>query len=62
MTVSDIERADQLFTEKKYGLAGPIYAMLAAKNQLPAERKQVWAYCRWVAVVDRINALPRHGS
>ncbi|HKM53413.1 MAG TPA: hypothetical protein VJY33_08380 [Isosphaeraceae bacterium] len=58
-TVSDVERADRLFTDKKYGLAGPIYAMLAAKNQLPAERKQVWAYCRWVAVVDRINAFPR---
>ena len=57
--MSDVERADRLFTDKKYGLAGPVYAMLAAKNQLPAERKQVWAYCRWVAVVDRINALPR---
>jgi hypothetical protein len=26
---------------------------------LPVQRKQVWAYCRWVAVVARINAHPR---
>jgi hypothetical protein len=55
---SDLERADRLFTDKKYGQAGPIYAMLASKNKLPVERKQVWAYCRWVAVVERINSLP----
>jgi hypothetical protein len=60
-TVSEVERtkADQLFTQKKYEDAGRIYAGLAARNQLPAQRKAVWAYCRWVAVVARINAHPR---
>jgi hypothetical protein len=52
-------QADSLFTRKKYEEAGQVYAGLAARNQLPAERKQVWAYCRWVAVVARINARPR---
>ena len=54
-----LNQADRLFTEKRYEEAGRIYARLAAQNQLPARRKQVWAYCRWVAVVARINARPR---
>jgi hypothetical protein len=53
------KQADSLFTQKKYEAAGRIYAGLAARNQLPAPRKPVWAYCRWVAVVARINAHPR---
>lgn len=52
-------QADRLFTDKKYAEAGRIYARLAGQNQLPAQRRQVWAYCRWVAVVARINAHPR---
>lgn len=54
-----LNQADRLFTEKKYEEAGRIYARLAGQNQLPAHRRQVWAYCRWVAVVARINAHPR---
>src|SRR5262249_53278948 len=27
--------------------------------RLPAQRRQIWAYCRWVAVVAQINAHPR---
>jgi hypothetical protein len=52
------QKADRLFTQKKYEEAGRIYAALAARNQLPAQRRSVWAYCRWVAVVARINARP----
>jgi hypothetical protein len=55
---SELTEADRLFTEKKYEEAGRSYARLAASNRLPAERKPVWAYCRWVAVVARINAPP----
>ena len=56
---SDLSQADRLFTAKKYEDAGRIYARLAASNRLPAQRKQVWAYCRWVAVVARMNAPPK---
>jgi hypothetical protein len=58
---TDLNRADQLFNTKKYEEAGRVYARLAAANQLPLQRKQIWAYCRWVAVVSRINAPPRDG-
>jgi hypothetical protein len=54
-----LNQADRLFTTKKYEEAGRGYARLAAQNQLPVERKDVWAYCRWVSVVNRINAHPR---
>ncbi|MGC8644117.1 MAG: hypothetical protein ACP5XB_30020, partial [Isosphaeraceae bacterium] len=56
---AELAQADRLFTSKKYEDAGRIYARLAARSQLPPQRKQVWAYCRWVAVVARINASPR---
>jgi hypothetical protein len=56
---SALDQADRLFLDKKYEQAGRIYAQLAGRNQLPAQRKGVWAYCRWVAVVARINAHPR---
>jgi len=56
---SQLAQADQWFTDKKYADAGQTYARLAAQNQLPAQRKQVWAYCRWVAVVALINAHPQ---
>ncbi|WP_165219129.1 peptidase MA family metallohydrolase [Aquisphaera insulae] len=53
------DQADRLFTEKRYLDAGVIYTKLAAANRLPSDRKGVWAYCRWVEVVNRINAHPR---
>lgn len=56
---AELAEADAHFTRKSYQEAGKLYASLAAKNQLPAERRKVWAYCRWAAVVDRINARPR---
>ena len=57
--ISELDQADRWFTDKKYTEAGRAYARLAAQNQLPAQRKQVWAYCRWVAVVALINAHPQ---
>ena len=56
---SELVQADRWFTDKKYTEAGQAYARLAAQNQLPVQRKQVWAYCRWVAVVALINAHPQ---
>ena len=58
-SVAELAEADALFTRKSYEEAGRIYADLAARNRLPAARKKVWAYCRWAAVVARINARPR---
>ncbi|MGO9814622.1 MAG: peptidase MA family metallohydrolase [Isosphaeraceae bacterium] len=56
---SQLAQADRWFTDKKYAEAGQAYARLAAQNQLPVQRKQVWAYCRWVVVVALINAHPQ---
>ena len=55
----DLGSADALFTQKKYEQAGKIYADLAMHGRLPSARKKVWAYCRWAAVVARVNAHPR---
>jgi hypothetical protein len=57
-SISQLDQADRWFTDKKYAEAGQAYARLAVANQLPVQRKQVWAYCRWVAVVALINAHP----
>lgn len=58
-SIAELAEADALFTRKSYEEAGELYASLAARNRLPAERRKVWAYCRWAAVVARINAHPR---
>jgi len=55
----DLPAADALFNQKRYQEAGRLYAGLAAQDRLPKERKKVWAYCRWAAVVATINAHPR---
>lgn len=54
-TVAD---ADAAFLAKRYDDAGQRYAALARANRLPAQRQDAWAYCRWHAVVRRINARP----
>jgi len=54
----ELGEADRLFAGKRYIEAGRLYARLAGRHQLPRDRNEVWAYCRWVAVVDRINAVP----
>ena len=53
-----LEQADRLFAAKSYDEAGRSYAALARQNRLPANRKEHWAYCRWVEIVRRINARP----
>jgi hypothetical protein len=56
---TDLARADRLFREQQYDGSGRIYAALAERNMLPKERRPHWAYCRFKAVVSRINAGPR---
>jgi outer membrane biosynthesis protein TonB len=56
---AELAPADAAFRAKRYDEAGRLYAALAAKGQLPASRRDPWAYCRWFAVVRRINAPPK---
>jgi hypothetical protein len=51
--------ADQAFRDKRYEDAGRAYAQLDREKTLPASRREVWAYCRRVAVVGRINEKPQ---
>lgn len=55
----ELAQADGLFKEKKYDEAGKLYAGLARQGRLPAVRNKVWAYCRWSAIVARINSGPK---
>ncbi len=55
----ELAQADDFFKEKKYDEAGKLYAALARKGRLPAVRNKVWAYCRWSAIVARINSGPK---
>jgi hypothetical protein len=54
-----LRQADHAFASKQYEVAGRLYAQLAARKELPANRNEVWAYCRWTDIVRRINAKPR---
>ncbi|MEO6809499.1 MAG: hypothetical protein ABI353_10360 [Isosphaeraceae bacterium] len=54
-TIAD---ADAAFLAKRYADAEQHYAALAKANRLPEQRRDAWAYCRWYAVVRRINARP----
>ena len=47
---------------RSYEESGRIYAALAARNLLPAERRPHWAYCRFKSVVRRINAAAAIGA
>jgi hypothetical protein len=51
----DLAAADAAFRSKRYEEAGPIYAELARAGRLPEVRRDPWAYCRMVGVVERIN-------
>jgi len=57
-TNTSLEEADRLFAIKRYDEAGRSCSALARQNRLQANRKEQWAYCRWVEVVRRINARP----
>jgi hypothetical protein len=54
-----LEEADRLFRSQRYDQAGACYAALARQKRLPDDRKEHWAYCRAVQVVQRVNANPR---
>lgn len=55
----ELAEADALFNTKKYEQAGKSYAALARQGKLPETRSKAWAYCRWAAIVTRINAGPK---
>ncbi len=54
-----VEDADRLFVAKNFKEAGKHYAELARESRLPANRRDHWAYCRYVALVEWINGKPR---
>jgi hypothetical protein len=56
---ASVAEADRLYRAKNYLEAGKCYAELARESRLPAERKEHWAYCRYVSLVDWINKGPR---
>ena len=58
-SAEDLAAADAAFVAKEYLAAGELYAKLARKKQLPAERRDQWLYCRAFQVVARINARPK---
>jgi hypothetical protein len=53
-----VRAADEAFLAKHYLAAGRAYAALERSGKLPAERRDHWAYCRAVEVVNQINARP----
>src|SRR5579864_4815226 len=57
--ISGLASADAAFRARRYDEAGRLYAALARARQLPASRRDHWAYCRCAEVVGRINANPR---
>ena len=54
--VDALTKADRAFQAKSYDEAGSLYGRLAEAGRLPDDHLGVWAYCRRVAVVRRINA------
>jgi hypothetical protein len=54
----DLAAADAAFRARRYDQAGQLYEVLDRQGRLPAARRDHWAYCRWVAVVQRINSRP----
>ena len=56
---AQLGRGDASWKAKKYLEAGECYAALARAGKLPPGRQDHWAYCRLVAVLERINAGPK---
>jgi len=56
--VDHLRLADQAWQAKKYHDAGEHYAALAKVEKLPPARRDHWAYCRLVDLLERINAGP----
>lgn len=57
-TQGELTQADAAFRQRNYAGAGRLYSKLAEADELPENRKGVWAYCRRFQVVQRINAHP----
>ena len=57
-----LDEADRLFRARRFDESGRIYAAMAKRNRLPAERRPHWAYCRFEAVVRRINVSAALGA
>ncbi len=56
---ASVEEADRLYVARNFREAGKCYAELARESRLPAQRKEHWGYCRYVALVEWINRKPR---
>lgn len=57
--VAQLGRGDASWKAAQYLEAGEFYAALARAEKLPPGRRDHWAYCRLVAVLERINAGPK---
>lgn len=51
--------ADAAFRARRYDEAGRLYDALGRDGRLPEVRRDPWAYCRMVRVVERINESAR---
>ncbi len=56
---ASVDEADRLYVARNFREAGKCYAELARESRLPAQRKEHWGYCRYVALVEWINRGPR---
>ncbi len=61
-TPGELARGDAAWKAKRYLDAGASYAKLAKAGKLPPQRSDQWAYCRLVAVLERINGGPKSPS
>lgn len=57
--VDHLRLGDDLWKAKRFIEAGEHYAVLARDQRLPPSRKDHWAYCRLVVVLEKINAGPK---
>jgi hypothetical protein len=55
----ELARGDAAWKARRYLDAGASYARLAKAGKLPPQRSDQWAYCRLVAVLERINGGPK---
>jgi hypothetical protein len=52
---ASLDQGDLAFSSERYAEALRHYSVLAARGELPADRKEHWVYCRLRAVVEQIN-------
>lgn len=58
-SVDHLKLADAAWKAADYRKAGEQYAALARAGNMPPARRDHWAYCRLVTVLDRINSGPK---